>query len=134
MPHDVCIVTLPRLMRGFDYRCDTGIVLLLARQLDSERASQQALCRVGRYGEFCARYVTEQLFSKGLVDKAQQNKLISYAMEALTKKREAQTRIQAEQKQKAKGAKQLGTKRQLSLRHMAAVTTTNSEHQEKGAA
>ena len=52
---DVLVVTEPALMRGFDYRCSTGIALLVARAFDGQRAYFQALGRVGRYGEPCRR-------------------------------------------------------------------------------
>ena len=50
---DVYIVTDPRLMRGFDYRSADGhgIALLMCNHVDSEREANQALGRVGRYGD-----------------------------------------------------------------------------------
>ena len=58
---DVLLVTKPALMRGFDYRCATGIALFLARRFESRRASFQACGRVGRYGEPCRRVVASDI-------------------------------------------------------------------------
>ena len=45
------------LMRGMDYKApEHGIALLIANALSSERLLDQALGRVGRYGEPCDRY------------------------------------------------------------------------------
>lgn len=38
-------------MRGFDYKSISGIHLLIAKTLDSQRAVAQALNRVGRYDD-----------------------------------------------------------------------------------
>ena len=54
--NDVIIVTSEVRMRGYDYRCKTGINLFIDESLSSERAFQQALGRVGRYHEPAARY------------------------------------------------------------------------------
>ena len=56
-PRHVVVVTKKHLMRGYDYRCETGIVLLIAKKVDSKKALLQALGRVGRYGSTCARMV-----------------------------------------------------------------------------
>ena len=64
---DVIIVTSEVRMRGYDYRCKTGINLFLDESLSNERAFQQALGRVGRYNEPAARYHRvdlEPLFKK----------------------------------------------------------------------
>ena len=53
---DVIIVTSEVRMRGYDYRCKTGINLFLDKCLLNERAFQQALGRVGRYHEPATRY------------------------------------------------------------------------------
>ena len=37
------------LLRGFDYKCPTGVALLVAKQFDSERSLKQGMNRVGRY-------------------------------------------------------------------------------------
>ena len=47
----VIIVTQQRLMRGFDYRSDDGIALLICKQLENKRAFLQAMGRVGRMGD-----------------------------------------------------------------------------------
>ena len=47
----VMIVTKQRLMRGFDYRCENGIALLIADSFDHERALLQAMGRVGRMND-----------------------------------------------------------------------------------
>jgi len=52
---DILLVTEPALMRGFDYRCATGIALLVAGAFSSKRAYFQGCGRVGRYGEPCRR-------------------------------------------------------------------------------
>ena len=52
---DVLLVSDPLLLRGFDFRSDSGVALLLATPLDSKRAFMQALGRVGRMGEKCKR-------------------------------------------------------------------------------
>lgn len=78
--NDVLIVTDPTLMRGFDYRCETGMALFIGRKFDSERSRLQALGRVGRYGERCVRTADEQL--KTLVD-ADAAVTLSNRMEAL---------------------------------------------------
>ena len=65
--NDVIIVTSEVRMRGYDYRCKTGINLFLDESLSNERAFQQALGRVGRYHEPAARYYRvnlEPLFKK----------------------------------------------------------------------
>jgi len=59
--HDVLLVTKPALMRGFDYRCATGIALFLACTFESRRAAFQACGRVGRYGEPCRRIVASDI-------------------------------------------------------------------------
>ena len=42
-------------MRGFDYRSEQGIHLLVARNFSSIRHKDQALTRVGRFGDLCER-------------------------------------------------------------------------------
>ena len=77
--NDVIIVTSEVRMRGYDYRCKTGINLFLDESLSNERAFQQALGRVGRYHEPAARYHRmnlEPLFKKKEF-KLQQGSLIS---------------------------------------------------------
>ena len=54
--NDVIIQTSEVRMRGYDYRCKTGINLFLDKCLSNERAFQQALGRVGRYHEPADRY------------------------------------------------------------------------------
>ena len=44
-PNTVWFVTDPALMRGFDYFCETGIALVIDKQLSSERDYKQALGR-----------------------------------------------------------------------------------------
>ena len=48
-------------MRGVDYRSNNGIDLMIAKQLPNKRAYEQALGRVGRYGEPCSRHILEGL-------------------------------------------------------------------------
>ena len=43
-------------MRGCDYRCKTGIDLLIATPLSHERAYLQAIGRVGRYTDQGSRF------------------------------------------------------------------------------
>ena len=45
------LITQPELMRGFDYRCNTGIALLVCKNFDSLRALKQGFNRVGRFDE-----------------------------------------------------------------------------------
>ena len=52
----VMIVTDKRLMRGFDYRCEKGIAMVLASSFDHERALLQAMGRVGRMNDKFKRY------------------------------------------------------------------------------
>ena len=49
------------LMRGVDYRCETGIDLFIDSALMNERAYLQALGRVGRCDDKCSRYVRSDL-------------------------------------------------------------------------
>ena len=61
-PGHLYIVTKQQLMREFDYRCATGLAVLIAQKLDSNRALKQAFGRVGRYSDdTCARFVTPEL-------------------------------------------------------------------------
>ena len=55
------IVSKEEYMRGVDYRSTYGIDLMIAKQLSNKRAYEQALGRVGRYGEPCSRYMIEGL-------------------------------------------------------------------------
>ena len=55
------IVSKEKYMRGVDYRSIYGIDLMIAKQLSNKRAYEQALGRVGRYGEPCSRYMVEGL-------------------------------------------------------------------------
>ena len=55
------IVSKEEYMRGVDYRSTYGIDLMIAKQLSNKRAYEQALGRVGRYGEPCSRYMDEGL-------------------------------------------------------------------------
>ena len=61
----VVVVTKKHLMRGYDYRCKTGIAILLARKMDSQKALLQALGRVGRYGSKYVRLVDEAFKNTG---------------------------------------------------------------------
>ena len=45
------LVSKQQLMRGFDYRSQSGLALLIVKLLDSKSALKQALNRVGRYNE-----------------------------------------------------------------------------------
>ena len=53
------VQTREELMRGYDYSTAlaSGIALLVAKNLSSERARMQAFGRVGRYGQACRRFV-----------------------------------------------------------------------------
>jgi hypothetical protein len=54
------LITLGFGMRGVDYRAPlTGITLVIALSFNHEREATQALARVGRYKEPCARYLVE---------------------------------------------------------------------------
>ena len=55
------VQTREELMRGYDYSTAlaSGIALLVAKNLSSERALMQAFGRVGRYGQACRRFVLE---------------------------------------------------------------------------
>ena len=68
VPGDVYLVTNQDLMRGYDYRCIDGIALLIGKQLDSERARDQALGRVGRYGDDKFIRVVETSYKDEIVD------------------------------------------------------------------
>jgi hypothetical protein len=61
-------------MRGVDYRSSnySGIELLIANPLSSKREYRQALGRVGRYGESCARYYLDKLTMDTVVNKTQE--------------------------------------------------------------
>lgn len=66
-------------MRGFDYRAPSkGITLIIAKLFKSKRDYNQALLRVGRYGDACQRFVT-MLENKECVD----TKLRDEAMKTL---------------------------------------------------
>ena len=58
---DALIVTKEILMRGVDYRCETGIDLFMDASVSNERAYLQALGRVGRHDDPYARYVRVDL-------------------------------------------------------------------------
>ena len=51
IPEDVYILMKQDLIRGYEYRSIEEIALLIAKQLDIVRAKNQALERVGRYGD-----------------------------------------------------------------------------------
>ena len=52
--HQVLIAVDDILMRGYDFRATaTGLVLVVDQSFKSSREVQQALGRVGRYGEPC---------------------------------------------------------------------------------
>jgi len=54
--HKILIVTESSYMRGTDFRAPThGITLILAKSFESERDAEQALARVGRFGDRCTR-------------------------------------------------------------------------------
>ena len=54
------VVDDPLVMRGSDFLApSTGLALVLDRGLQSDREVQQALGRVGRFGERCKRYTIE---------------------------------------------------------------------------
>ena len=58
----ILVVDDPQIMRGTDFRApSTGIALVVDRGLESERDAQQALGRVGRFGERCVRYIVENV-------------------------------------------------------------------------
>ena len=58
----ILVVDDPQIMRGTDFRApSTGIALVMSRGLESERDVQQALGRVGRFGEKCVRYSVENV-------------------------------------------------------------------------
>jgi hypothetical protein len=49
-------------MRGFDYRAKTkGITLILAASFTNQRQALQGLCRVGRFGDPCKRYIAKDV-------------------------------------------------------------------------
>jgi hypothetical protein len=63
------LVSLDFGMRGVDYRAPlTGITLIVALPFRHEREATQALARVGRYKEPCARYLLDGV---DLIDKLQ---------------------------------------------------------------
>ena len=68
-------------MRGLDYRCATGIALLIAAPFDSKRALRQAYGRVSRYQERCLRFVDATLGRLNLIDR----KLESYIVANIVK-------------------------------------------------
>jgi hypothetical protein len=54
------LISLDFGMRGVDYRAPlTGITLIVALPFRHEREATQALARVGRYKEPCARYLLD---------------------------------------------------------------------------
>ena len=109
-PSDCYIVTQKRLMRGFDYRgtpidnatatlpCEdstsrTKLSLLLACSADTERDYIQALGRVGRYGDACARY---RLHGVAKVDEDKQDQRDAVLMNTLVQD-DAQVRSVADE-------------------------------------
>ena len=58
-------VTEERLLRGFDYRrkygLQGGLALLLAKSCSSESTYQQAIGRVGRFGEESKRFILQDV-------------------------------------------------------------------------
>lgn len=60
-PSTCIIQTQADSMRGVDYRSTDGISLLIAKPLQSKRAYEQALGRVGRYDEKCKRYLLDRV-------------------------------------------------------------------------
>ena len=57
----ILVVTDEVFMRGFDYRSNCGIELLIATQFIHERAYEQGLGRVGRNGNKCKRYLLQDM-------------------------------------------------------------------------
>ena len=58
----ILVVDDTQIMRGTDFRApSTGIALVMSRGLESERDVQQALGRVGRFGEKCVRYSVDNV-------------------------------------------------------------------------
>ena len=53
----VAVVTSEEMMRGIDYKCSTGISLLIAKTLSNPRIYLQCLGRVGRWTDACKRYI-----------------------------------------------------------------------------
>ena len=48
-------------MRGYDYRCESGISLLIADALPQKRSFIQALGRVGRHTDKFSRYMLREI-------------------------------------------------------------------------
>ena len=66
----ILVVTDEVLMRGFDYRSNCGIELLIAAQFIHERAYEQGLGRVGRNGDKCKRYLLLDMEPVNVVQQA----------------------------------------------------------------
>lgn len=49
-------------MRGFDYRSKSKpMTLILAASFSNQRQAMQGLCRVGRFGDNCKRYIAKDV-------------------------------------------------------------------------
>lgn len=66
-PGTLFLVTQQQLMRGFDYRCPSGIALFIGARFDSDRGLKQAYGRVGRYDDdVCFRFLDIALGGEGV--------------------------------------------------------------------
>ena len=79
-------------MRGFDYRSDSGVALLVAKLLDNDRALKQAYGRVGRYDEDdCLRSIDEALNTIKPIDESKAAEAVGNIRLAQNKRRTMKT-------------------------------------------
>lgn len=71
--HTLIVATSSFGMRGFDYRSNKGITLIVAASFDKRRSAMQGLNRVGRFGDECKRYLVKDI---ELVDKVKEEAYI----------------------------------------------------------
>jgi hypothetical protein len=58
VPGDLCLVSKPMYMRGYDYR-SKKIFLVIAKSFANQREAQQGLGRVGRFDDECVRLLKD---------------------------------------------------------------------------
>ncbi len=73
--HRILIVTESSQMRGTDFRSPThGICLIVAKPFESDRDAEQALARVGRFGDKSVRLL---LLDVSLVDRVLETSMVA---------------------------------------------------------
>ena len=71
-------------MRGFDYRCSTGIALLICKLFDSKRSLRQGWNRVGRYdNEKFFKGIHPSLATSEPIDKDQHTQMLANVTRAM---------------------------------------------------